>query len=92
MSEKQKLILVNYINVGNKDENEVYSYVKKTIENIKLQDEEGLLQYFVPIRGESRVECINPVRIDDDLYEDVIKKMKVVESAVEEFTKNKKDE
>ena len=57
----QKLIIVHYVGVGNSTGEEVIEAIKKAkkdvVRNKKLKDH---ILYFIPIKGESRVECIYP--------------------------------
>lgn len=58
---KKQLILVHYVGVGDTSPDkvkEVINRAKKEVgNNKKLKNH---IMYFVPIRGESRIECIYP--------------------------------
>ena len=70
---KQSVILVNYIGVGNLSDAEVDSYIKKSIENLKPQkeyDDIEVISYYIPTRGETKIECVYPTfLLQDELKE-----------------------
>jgi len=80
---KDKLILVHYIDTGNLNNSEIPTFVEKVSKKIS-SDKDEHLSYFIPIKGESRVECINPKLIDKDEYKIHLKRL---EKAEKEFYK-----
>jgi len=77
MEDKNPLILVFYIEIGNLDASDVNAFMEQTRQTLKLdKDTLDCVQFFIPTRnGISRVECINPkvtapevsIRINDIL-------------------------
>lgn len=83
MMNKDKLILVHYIDTGNLINTEIPTFIEEVVKKIS-SDKDEHLSYFVPIKGESRVECINPKLIDKDEYKIHLKRL---EKAEKEFYK-----
>ena len=75
---KDKLILVHYIDTGNMINSEILTFIEKVTKKISSNKDEHL-SYIIPIKGESRVECINPKLIDKDEYKIHLKKLKRAE-------------
>lgn len=68
----EKIILVNYIAVGNMPDHDVRGYMQKVVETLSPKGEgsEGMLNYFIPIRnGDSRVECLNPKLVSEEDFQ-----------------------
>ena len=80
---KDKLILVHYIDTSNLINSEIPTFVEKVSKKIS-SDKDEHLSYFIPIKGESRVECINPKLLDKDEYKIHLKRL---EKAEKEFYK-----
>mgnify|MGYP003660557461 CR=1 FL=1 len=80
---KDKLILVHYINTGNLINTEIPTFIEKAVKKIS-SDKDEHLSYFIPIKGESRVECINPKLVGKDEYKIHLKRL---EKAEKEFYK-----
>ena len=59
-------ILVIYINVGNLDNSDVEPYIREIQK--KMDAPKGFTTYFLPVRTESKIECIYPVgaELDED--------------------------
>jgi len=55
----QPLIMVFYIDVGNISMSDVSGYVRKVREQLNLDSDDRNKFYIVPIKGETRVECVN---------------------------------
>lgn len=88
--DKDKLFLVLYLNVGNINIVDVPAYVENTAKALKM--DESVMTLIVPVREESRVECINPVLLTDEQYKDVEEKIKRLTTEIEEAIKNLKDD
>lgn len=81
MLDKDKTILVIYVNIGSIDGADVPAYMEQLTRTVIFDD--SILRLFIPVReSETRVECINPKRISDEEYlkvsefvEDVQKKL-----------------
>lgn len=71
--ENNRLILVYYIStLGLDDPSEIEEYfqqLKKRISSESISEDSEII--FIPIKGETRIECINPKYITND---DLIKK------------------
>lgn len=80
---KDKLILVHYIDTGNLINTEIPTFIEKVIKETTPNKDEHL-SYFIPIKGESRVECINPKLVGKDEYKIHLKRL---EKAEKEFYK-----
>jgi hypothetical protein len=57
-----KLILVFYVDVRNMNSHEISEYITRAREGTlgEPEDTKKMIRYFIPIYGESRVECLNP--------------------------------
>lgn len=74
----EKVILVHYINVGNKSPQRAKESMSKMIQvfkdSIPDEDKEKIISYFIPVtNSETRVECIYPHKIsvnESDMYTD----------------------
>lgn len=59
-----KTILVFYINIGNLDCADVTAYIENAktecTKGIRKKDKKEMFMYFIPIRGESRIERLDP--------------------------------
>ena len=63
----EKIILVHYINVGNKSPEKVSQMMAEI--NAVLSKEENIIHYVYPVRDqETRVECINPKLVSEEDY------------------------
>jgi len=64
---KEKIILIHYINVGNIDGNDVSKMMEEVINKLSLKEEDNIISYWIPVReGETRVECINPKLVSEE--------------------------
>lgn len=83
MESRDKLILVYYIDIGNMDMLSVKPYIEEIAD--KLKDEgDNQQSYFIPIRGETRVECINPKLVDENEFQIHLKRL---DEAKEQYDK-----
>ena len=87
----EKIILVNYVAVGNMSMNEVHEYLEDFERKIVPKDE-GIFNYIVPIKGyDSRVECLNPKLVSEDDYKQakelLDRNQKIVDELVESYKK-----
>ena len=80
--DKDKLFLVCYLNIGSVPNEDVSEYLHSFTEAFTY--DESIERIVIPIRkGESRIECINPVLLTDEQYKEVEKKVKNLEQEVE---------
>ena len=64
---KEKIILIHYINVGNIDDNDVSEMMKKVVNKFSPKEEDNIISYWIPVReGETKVECINPKLVSEE--------------------------
>jgi hypothetical protein len=68
-----KLILVFYIDVGNLASEDIPDYMKNISKNMV---DENIINYIIPVRTETRVECLNPKLVS---LEDYTKAKKILE-------------
>lgn len=90
----QKLILVFYINIAGlrrqQAEREIYALIQAYEEQHKEND---MLTYWFPIQeGETRLECINPQRLNDDEYEQVLERVQNLENYFDKLIKFNRSE
>ena len=79
-TEENKIILVNYIDIRLVNPKEIGEFINKVKDRIKLNSKK-YTQLIIPIYGESRVECINPLYITDS---ELIKKHERLMSTLHE--------
>lgn len=90
MLDKDKLILVFYINVDSIDSCDVYAYLNEARNGLTRNLDNSVISYFIPIEVEnSKVDCINPSFIDGDEYKDAKEKLDNAAKKLEEFLTNK---
>jgi hypothetical protein len=64
---KEKIILIHYINVGNIDGNNVSEMMENVVNKFSPKEEDNIISYWIPVReGETRVECINPKLVSEE--------------------------
>ncbi len=86
MLDKDKIFLVVYFNVGGIADSDIDGCLMKLTETLKLDDSVQL--FIIPCRGsETKIECINPVLLDEKQYKSVEKKIKGLKKEVEEKLK-----
>jgi 5-bromo-4-chloroindolyl phosphate hydrolysis protein len=87
------LILVFYINVGNMSYSDVSNFMEKFIKQIKSDIKEYITHYIIPIReGDTRLECLNPIRISDDDYQKIQEKLENTKKELDKILKESKNE
>jgi len=84
------LILVVYVHIGHLESEDIHKLLRsmqeRIIEGLKPSDELQYRTFIIPIReGESRIECINPVQLKSDEYENVTSTLDRMEKRLEEF-------
>ncbi len=67
---KDKLILSFYVDIrGMEDPNQIASYVEQVkgivYEQLDPNKDGDVAIFFFPIKGESRIECVNPVLVTE---------------------------
>lgn len=70
MLNKDKTILVAYINVSGVHDCDISAFFQEAVDNLKPKEDDSILFYAVPVRGEeSRLECINPKLVSEEEFE-----------------------
>ena len=91
MLDKDKIILVVYVNISYIDIADVAEYMYKITDAITFDD--SVLRLFIPIRdSETRIECINPKRISDEEYIKVSELVENAQNMLNEFLNNTKND
>lgn len=89
MLDKDKLILVFYINVSNIDRGDVLDYLYEAKQGLAGFLDDSILSYFIPIEDEdSHLECINPVKLDGKEYENALIKLDEANKKFNEVLEN----
>jgi polyhydroxyalkanoate synthesis regulator phasin len=86
-SMEQPLIIVCYVNVGNLAIDEINHFMRDVMKRFETKPEENIRQYFLPTREESKIECINPIRIPDDEYKKIEEKLEEARKKLDDFFK-----
>lgn len=63
----EKIILVHYIGVGNLSVKEVEQSLHKITTEL-LPKDDCVINYVIPTREETRVECLNPKLVSEEDY------------------------
>lgn len=63
----EKIILVHYIGVGNLSIKHADEYLYK-IKTEFLPKDDGIINYVIPTREETRVDCLNPKLVSEEDY------------------------
>lgn len=63
----EKIILVHYIGVGNLSKKEVEQHLYKITTEF-LPKDDGVINYVIPTKEETRVECLNPKLVSEEDY------------------------
>ena len=87
MQDKDKIFLIIYFDVRNIDRADVPYYLKNVSESLIF--DESVLKVFIPIEGETRVECINPVLLNEEKYKEVEKVFEEAKKKLEDLTSKK---
>lgn len=83
MLDKDKLFIIIYVDVRNVDRANVFEYIQP-IANATIFDE-SVFRLIIPTRdSETRVECINPVLLTEEQYEETKKRIEGLAEKVKE--------
>jgi hypothetical protein len=63
----EKIILVHYVGVGNRSINDIKEYLCKIATEL-LPKDDGVINYVIPTREETRIECLNPKLVSEEDY------------------------
>lgn len=86
MMDKDKLFLVCYLNIRDIPGMDVSQYIENFSRAFPYDD--SVEKIIIPMReGETRVECINPVLLNEEQYKNVDEKVKNLKKEVENALK-----
>lgn len=89
MLNKDKLILVAYINISGIHDADVSAFITEAVNNLKPKEDDSTLFYVIPVRGEeSRLECINPKLVSEEEYEKAHQACEKIAEKLKELTKD----
>lgn len=86
MKDKEKLIVVFYIDVSKLDEVNSYEYMHEAKKSLECYFDDTVKMVFMP-SDENKVDCINPVLMNEEQYQEVTEKIKVLEDNFNEWVK-----
>ena len=84
----EKIILVNYINIGKYKGRKLEEFLQNVIKT-HSKKEGNFIEYWIPTNGESKVECIYPNNIPIHIHEGVENIHVYIENGVVNIKKNK---
>lgn len=91
LNKTNPIILVYYINIGNLSNYDFKEYIHKTIKFLKINKknkENNIIQYFIPVKNqESKVECINPILVDNELYQQAKNRLEEANKKLDDLLK-----
>lgn len=90
MLDKDKIILVCYIDVSEIDKSYTLEYLNRFSESLIF--DESVLKLIIPNYEETRIECINPKLISDDEYAKVSELVANAQYMLNEFLNNTKND
>jgi len=65
----EKIILVHYIDVGNMSNRDAKEYLVRYID--KMPKDNNIINYFIPTKGENKIDCLNPKLVSEDEFNHV---------------------
>ena len=97
---KDKMILSFYIDTRGIDNSDMGAYLDSVRQamssQIEGQGSDDIIVFFIPIEGESRVECINPVLVTEEeaisRFNNAMNKLQELNFKLEEKLVNKKED
>ena len=90
MMDKDKLILVFYIDVSGIHDADISIYMSE-MANV-LRFDESVLRFIIPVRAESHVECINSAVLSEEKREEVEERIDKILKEAEEAIKKLENE
>lgn len=89
MLNKDKIIIVAYVNVGSIPNDDIQAFLTRTASVLKTEEDGSSLFYVVPVRKEdSRIECINPKLVSEEEYEKAREACEKIAEKLKELTKD----
>lgn len=90
MLDKDKIIIVCYVDIRHIHDLDVPAFIQSVSDSIRF--DESVERIIVPMRDSaSRVECINPVLLSEEQYEETMKKVEKLKERFEEAIKTFKE-
>lgn len=90
MLDKDKIILICYIDVSEIDDSYTLEYLNRFNESLIF--DESVLKLIIPNHEETRIECINPKLISDEEYAKVSELVANAQYMLNEFLNNTKND
>ena len=92
MLDKDKILIVIY--AGARTPEETYHLIEELQKHFNGVFDDSIRTIFTPVYNEVgiKIECINPVLLNDEQYKEVNKKIEKLDSTLKEFLENIKDE
>lgn len=89
MLNKDKTILVAYINVSGVNDSDLSAFITEAVNSLKPEEDDSILFYAIPVRGEeSRLECINPKLVSEEEFEKARLACEKITEKLKELTKD----
>lgn len=89
MLNKDKVILVAYINVSGVHDCDISAAMQEAVYSLKPKEDDSILFYAIPVRGEeSRIECINPKLVSEEEFEKARQACEKITEKLKELTKD----
>lgn len=90
MLNKEKLILVFYINVDGLTKSQAKESIQEMMNFLETENNDGsILNYILPVQNqETKIECLNPKLLDDENWLIMSQKIENIQKQVEKFLKN----
>jgi len=83
---KDKLIIVFYVNVDGLDISDRLSYLSEVQEQVRSFEDESTISWIIPTTdGKNKLECINPVLLNEEQYKEVEEKLDYIRSKYNEL-------
>lgn len=84
MTDKERLFIIVYVNISNfSDQQTVKEYVYHISNSLKYDDTINTI--VIPVRdSETRIECINPILLNEDQYKEVESKINELKERINE--------
>ena len=82
----EKIILVHYLNYNaTKSRQRIREELGTYINFINDREKENIVNYVVPVTGETRIECINPKLVSQEEYSKALETLNTAKEQLAEF-------
>ncbi len=78
----EKIILVIYVDIRDVDNFEVKDYINSVVGALKNGEGDNITTFYVPIKSETRIECINPKLVSKEDYQQAKKALETNDKKV----------